>query len=398
MATAIQFTSDSFSKPMAKIGSGWETSTNDSFISFNTTNDDGVTIPERMRINRLGNVGIGTAGPAGLLHLQAASGSNNMVFGTTSYPTTYRAKILHEEGYDGSSASVPLVIAVENSGTYYNAALFGHGQNSTAPSLKTYYTTILAATSGNVGIGTTGPGSKLQVNGTVAEPSTGVINHLALTNQYNGLGVSVNDFDLFSYGNFKFHTYQTTGTLLQDVMTIASTGNVGIGTTNPLQKLHVEGQCVTGDTMLPIRRRRRKKNSQEEDSTLGNVGKEQNSEIDGEWEYLMIPIIDIKPGDEVLSLNKNNGLVEYHSIKGLMDMGVKDVYELKTKSGRVIRTTANHPYLVKILDKKTSNSNQKSVAQKLTNITRGRCRRQRGLFLKTAKKSSPEQKETKMNY
>ncbi|MBU1084888.1 hypothetical protein KKB06_00910, partial [Patescibacteria group bacterium] len=29
-------------------------------------------------------------------------------------------------------------------------------------------------------------------------------------------------------------------------------GNLGLGTTNPLQKLSVEGQCVTGDTLLPI--------------------------------------------------------------------------------------------------------------------------------------------------
>ena len=62
----------------------------------------------------------------------------------------------------------------------------------------------------------------------------------------------------------------------------------------------------------------------------------------------MVPITDIQNGDQVLSLNKNNNKVEYRKINGLMDMGVKEVYELKTKSGRIIRTTATHPYLVKI--------------------------------------------------
>lgn len=134
------------------------------------------------------NIGIGTTEPIGLLHLQAATGSNNMVFGTNNYPTTYRAKVLHEESYDGTFNGVPLAIEIENAGTYYKSAFFSHGQNATNPSLKTYYTTILAATSGSVGIGTIEPaGYKLNVNGNF---TSGNITATGNTDIYSGTQTS----------------------------------------------------------------------------------------------------------------------------------------------------------------------------------------------------------------
>ena len=105
-------------------------------------------------------------------------------------------------------------------------------------------------------------------------------------------------------------------------------GNVGVGTTNPLQKLHVEGQCVAIGTL--IRRRRRKKN--------------------GEWEEDDVPVEDIEPGDEILSLNEDTGKFEWQMVEKTMDMGMQTSYQLTTESGKKIETTINHPYLVKIPD------------------------------------------------
>ena len=65
------------------------------------------------------------------------------------------------------------------------------------------------------------------------------------------------------------------------------------------------------------------------------------------YDYLLVRIDQIQPGDEVLSLNEANNSTEYHKVRALMDMGVREIFELRTKSGRVIRTTANHPYLIK---------------------------------------------------
>jgi hypothetical protein len=109
--------------------------------------------------------------------------------------------------------------------------------------------------------------------------------------------------------------------------------NVGIGSTNPVQKLHVLGSCVTGDTLLPIRRRKKKSNSSK------------NDEEEFIWEYLLERIDKVLPGDEVLSLNEETGEFEYAKIKNLMDMGVQEIYEITTKSGKKIKTTGEHPYL-----------------------------------------------------
>jgi len=122
----------------------------------------------------------------------------------------------------------------------------------------------------------------------------------------------------------------------------------------------IMGHCVTGDTLLPIRRRKKRKQGDEE------------SDEEKDREYLMMPIKNILVGDEVLSLNKDNGQVEYHTIKGLMDMGVKKVYKLTTVSGRVIRTTSTHPYLVASVPKFDSKTSPiivlKMMTRKLTGV------------------------------
>ena len=57
-------------------------------------------------------------------------------------------------------------------------------------------------------------------------------------------------------------------------------------------------------------------------------------------------------------------------------MGVKEVYELKTKSGRVIRTTGHHPYLVNLRNQMAESAeqktgqNQESVAKKFIRFAR----------------------------
>ena len=123
--------------------------------------------------------------------------------------------------------------------------------------------------------------------------------------------------------------------------------SVGIGTTNPTHKLEIVGHCITGDTLLAIRRRKRKRKKKKEKIGFNDPPEADQDEDEYEYEYLLVPIKDILPGDEVLSLDQSSNKAKYHRIKALLDMGTQDVYEIRTKSGRIIRTTAEHPYLVK---------------------------------------------------
>ncbi|KKQ97317.1 MAG: hypothetical protein UT22_C0012G0001, partial [Parcubacteria group bacterium GW2011_GWC2_39_11] len=70
----------------------------------------------------------------------------------------------------------------------------------------------------------------------------------------------------------------------------------GIGAINPLAKLHVEGQCVTGDTML--RRRRRKLKSQISNFKTTTQNLKPNETEDENYIYDDVMIKDVKPGDE----------------------------------------------------------------------------------------------------
>ena len=128
--------------------------------------------------------------------------------------------------------------------------------------------------SGNVGIGATTSSNKLDVwgnariTGTLGVDSTGTFG--------NGL---------FGYSGV---TAPASG--------LAVSGNVGVGTTSPLGALHVVGQCVAEGTKI---RRKRK----------GSRGKGEEDE----WEE--VPVEDIKPDDEILSLNDKSGEWEWHKVE-----------------------------------------------------------------------------------
>jgi len=88
-------------------------------------------------------------------------------------------------------------------------------------------------------------------------------------------------------------------------------------------------------------------NSNSEGSELSSASLQtaESSEPSFEYDYLLLPISDVLAGDEVLSLDESTADLKYSRINRLIDMGLKEVYEITLKSGRSIKTTAEHPFL-----------------------------------------------------
>jgi len=99
---------------------------------------------------------------------------------------------------------------------------------------------VVEGDTGNVGIGTTGPGAKLNIYNssgyTANKISSGSINIDLFANSSSGVG-------LLTASTMKFFT---DGGTTPAITVLATTGNVGIGITAPLAKLHIDQSSTTG--------------------------------------------------------------------------------------------------------------------------------------------------------
>ena len=222
-----------------------------------------------------GKLGIGTSAPAKDIHISRSTGTAGIdIFNTN---TTGRSSVLIGEGNSGryiymgyqNSSHVSGYGALKPaSGLIVTGAPNGMSLISTnnqisftTGGLEESHERLRITPSGNIGIGTSSPTQKLQIDGS-GEQVIGLWSadersriHFRKTNTTQDGSIIYH-----TNGRFGFHLDGSNagGWETNEFMSILNNGNIGIGTTNPDTKLHIEGTTSTysriansgGDTKL----------------------------------------------------------------------------------------------------------------------------------------------------
>ena len=204
-------------------------------IEFRTVNDANNSYNTLMSLNHGGNVGIGTASPATLLHLEASSSKLRVEETSGSY---VELEAGGAAAYVNSKASHPLVF--RPAGTE-RMRIDSSGNVGIGTASSNYPLTIKAngAVSYNGATDLDGE-SFLSLEGTSADGEAAMIrwaNHGSMNNYFGVVQVGAS-----GQGDFVWTSYD--GSAYAERMRIDSSGNVGIGTTSPLTKMHINDTGV----------------------------------------------------------------------------------------------------------------------------------------------------------
>ncbi|OHA30752.1 MAG: hypothetical protein A3B11_02050 [Candidatus Taylorbacteria bacterium RIFCSPLOWO2_01_FULL_44_26] len=279
-------------------------------------------------------VGIGTAAPSTKLEIADATPTLTIKDTTTSISTggTYG----NLDFYSSDTNFVGVVSRIRSKTNDSNGGSDGELSFWTLAGGGSLSEKMRLTTDGKLGLGTTTPNWQLQQAAT--RPFHVLSDTSAGTNAKHW-------FTSSQGGNFYIGTSSDALNATTTLLTINTAGFVGIATTSPATLLAVGGHCVTADTRL--RRRRKKK------------GAKDKKEDDYDYDYDEVMIKDVKEGDEIASLDEKTGAIVWSRVNALLDMGVKPIYKFTTATGKTIRTTGEHPYLVKTrmnADKEKKNS------------------------------------------
>jgi len=265
-------------------------------MSFSTAN--GSSLIERMRINSSGNVGIGTGSAVyGDLHLQGSQQdivlTNNAADGAAN--STISRIIGQARGYSNNGSAMQSIDFVTNATTWYKGDIVFKTNNTdgtdtsvaatermriasngnvgvgfTSPDLSPLSSMKLSVNgngyfAGNVGIGVTGPQSKLHIETGSGGTYIPNASHDDVTIEGSGnIGlqlfspnttyqyIAFGDPDSVNAGYIRYH-HGTNKMVLRtnggDRLHIDSSGNVGIGpsTTSPAHKLEVRDGTISGE-------------------------------------------------------------------------------------------------------------------------------------------------------
>jgi hypothetical protein len=232
-------------------------------ITFNTASANNTVASERLRIGPAGQIGIGGAnyGTSGQVLTSNGSGSApswQNASGSSNWTLSGNDIYNNNSGNVGIGTTSPGYKLAVSNGTHtlsvnpHAAGIDLHSTGNLAPHYQTDFTLYTGAigsgtarlrvdSSGNVGIGTTSPASKLHIQNSAG----GSGGYLKITDVTYGGDVRFgmadgvnNDVILGSWTNNSILVYTNTAERVR----ITNTGNVGIGTTSPTTgKLVVHG-------------------------------------------------------------------------------------------------------------------------------------------------------------
>jgi hypothetical protein len=225
---------------------------NPTTIDTGTTNFqvEGTTTAEQFVVLKNGNVGIGTTTPTEKLHVLGNGRIESSAISGSPYLTFYS-----KDGSLGTIMESTKIVSSAETINGWGLALHTKTQGGSITEK------VRITNNGNVGIGTTTPTEKLEVNGNIKLTSTynsGISNNSGSgiarygTNMPNLLTTGV----LASQGGFisfdsragqnaiSLWVRQPNSTTENQALVVSNTGNVGIGTTVPTSKLQVVGLPV----------------------------------------------------------------------------------------------------------------------------------------------------------
>ena len=205
-------------------------------------------VAERLRIQKTtGNVGIGTTGPTDILHVKHETNGKGMTIESDAEDAYFT---LDSGGGVGDYSNINF----SKAGGVAKAQIYM--SDSANDDFNIYSVAdILLVPTGNVGIGTTGPGAKLDIMSGTDAATTEDLEHIRLT--YNDPSLDSNDrwgIRWYQQGaqmggiDMRWDSNSATldtvfdgysGGFQTDRMVIKGNGNVGIGTAGPAAKLHV---------------------------------------------------------------------------------------------------------------------------------------------------------------
>ena len=262
----------------------------DNSMSFATNGNN-----TRIFINSSGNVGIGTTTPDARLDVDKSviigsestatsttnienvlkvKGKNNYSDGTTWYGDYGQILLSATNNMTSSARQFLITNALDNNkfaiirSTDWSTPPL---TNSTAAGVNSGTADFVIDNGGSIGIGTTSPDAKLDVNGAViTRGNLGFINYATQSEAYYtkiGTQYNYNESFVIEHKQQKIMTYSDSDGLglalngaglirfmngSNERMRISGNGNVGIGTTNPRTKLNVKGTSSEGGGVLTL--------------------------------------------------------------------------------------------------------------------------------------------------